>query len=306
MWLRERIRRQVYATVHGQGLDLTRYDRPSGDPGLFGPDSVVWLVHGDLPGMFTGGIAALLLQSLHPLAMAGVDQHSLYREDPIDRLNRTAGFVTVTSYGSTTEAEAAIARVRRIHEYVRGTAADGRRYDAGDPDLLRWVHVAETTCFLAGYQRYARQPLTRAQQDRYFDEVALTAERLGATDVPRSLAEVHAYLREVRPQLAATEAALAAVTFLRTPGALISAPGGAAALRILVDGAVDLLPRWAVAELGLPRPSALRTSADRASVRALAAVLRYGCEPSVVIETARARARRPAQDAARTRSPHRG
>ncbi|WP_051944801.1 oxygenase MpaB family protein [Streptacidiphilus rugosus] len=306
MWLRERIRRQVYATVHGQGLDLTRYDRPVGDPGLFGPDSVVWLVHGDLPGMFTGGVAALLLQSLHPLAMAGVDQHSLYRDDPIDRLNRTAGFVTVTSYGSTEEAEAAIARVRRIHAYVRGTAPDGRPYDASDPELLRWVHVAETACFLAGYQRYARRPLTRPEQDRYFDEVALTAERLGATEVPRSLAEVHAYLREVRPRLAATEAALAAVAFLRTPGALIPSAGGDAALRILVNGGIDLLPHWALVELGLPRRSALRASAERASVRALAVALRYGCEPSVVIETARTRARRPVPDAVRTRSPHRG
>jgi uncharacterized protein (DUF2236 family) len=304
--LRERIRRQVYATVHGKGLDLTRYDRPGGDPGLFGPDSVVWLVHGDLPGMFTGGLAALMLQSLHPLAMAGVDQHSQYREDPIDRLNRTAGFVTVTSYGSTAEAEAAFARVRRIHDRVRGTAPDGRGYDASDPELLRWVHVAETACFLAGYQRYARTPLTPTEQDRYFDEVALIAGRLGAPDVPRSLAEVCAYLRAVRSELAATDAALEAVAFLLTPGALVPDPGRRAALRVLVTGAVDLLPDWAAAELGLPQISALRTTLGRAAVRTLAAVLRYGCEPSVVIETARARVRRPAPDAAQKLTPDQG
>jgi uncharacterized protein (DUF2236 family) len=304
--VRETIQRQVYATVHGQGLDLTRYDRPAGDPGLFGPDSVVWLVHGDIPGMFTGGIAALMLQSLHPLAMAGVDQHSNYREDPIDRLNRTAGFVTVTSYGSTAQAEAALERVRRVHDRVRGTAPDGRSYDAADPELLRWVHVAETACFLAGYQRYSGHPLTRSQQDRYFDEYALVAERLGATRVPRTLAEVHAYLREVRPQLAAGDAALAAVEFLLTPGALVRDPTRALALRILVEGAVDLLPRWAAAELRLPSRSPLRASRDRAAVRALAAVLRYGCEPSVVVTTARARALAPAPTAGRTPRPPAG
>jgi uncharacterized protein (DUF2236 family) len=301
--IRSRIRRQVYATVHGDGLDFTRYDRPDGDPGLFGPESMVWLVHGDMPGMFTGGIAALLLQSLHPLAMAGVDQHSDYRERPLDRLNGTAGFVTVTSYGSTAQAEAAIARVVQIHQHVRGTAPDGRRYDAGDPNLLRWVHVAETCCFLAGYQRYAPRPLTRAEQDRYFDEVALTAECLGATRVPHSLAEVHAYLREVRPQLALTEAASAAVEFLRAPGTFSSGPGGALALRILVAGGMDLLPPWAQAQLRLPARSALGVAAVRAQVRALSSVLRYGCEPSDVITTARARARRPAPTAARTSPP---
>jgi uncharacterized protein (DUF2236 family) len=301
--IRDRIRRQVYATVHGDGLDYARYDRPDGDPGLFGPDSMVWLVHGDMPGMFTGGIAALLLQSLHPLAMAGVDQHSDYRERPIDRLNGTAGFVTVTSYGGAAEAEAAIARVRRIHEHVRGTAPDGRPYGAGDPELLRWVHVAETGCFLAGYQRYAPRPLTRSEQDRYFAEVALLAERLGATDVPHSLAEVHAYLAEVRPQLALTEAASAAVDFLRTPGTFASDPGSAAAMRILVNGGIDLLPDWARAQLRLPARSALGVTAVRASVRALAAALRYGCEPSDVITTARARALRPAPSAGRTSPP---
>ncbi|MEY9877197.1 uncharacterized protein (DUF2236 family) [Streptacidiphilus sp. MAP12-33] len=306
MRIRQSIRRQVYATVHGQGLDYRRYDRPDGDPGLFGPDSVVWLVHGDIPGMFTGGLAALMLQSLHPLAMAGVDQHSRYREDPIDRLNRTAGFVTVTSYGSTAEAEAAIERVRRVHDHVRGVAPDGRPYDAADPELLRWVHVAETACFLAGYQRYAPTPLTRDQQDRYFDEYGRVAESLGATGVPRSLDEVRAYLREVRPQLAAGEAALAAVEFLLTPGALVRDRFRGLALRVLVAGAVDLLPDWAAAELCLPRRGLLRVSRDRAAVRAVASVLRYGCEPSAVITTARARALRPAAVRGGTPAPPRG
>ena len=287
----ERIRRRVNATVHGGTIDLSRYDHPAGDAGLFGPDSVVWRVHGDLPGMFAGGIAALLLQSLHPLAIAGVDQHSDFRRDPVGRLNRTAGFVSVTSYGSTEAAEAALARVRRIHEYVTGTAPDGRPYAAGDPELLRWVHVAETVCFLTGHQRYGRAPLTRGECDDYFREVAVIAERLGATGVPGSVAEVRGYLRAVRPDLVGSEAASQAVGFLRGFSGAVGDPAERAVMRALTNGAADLLPPWAALMLDVRRPAPVRILLDRPLVRALGAVFRYGCEPSVISGTAAARAR---------------
>ena len=286
----ERIRRRVNATVHGGAIDLTRYDRPAGDAGLFGPGSVVWRVHGDLPGMFTGGIAALLLQSLHPLAIAGVDQHSDFRTDPLGRLHRTAGFVSVTSYGSTEAAEAVLARVRRIHEYVRGTAPDGRSYRAGDPALLRWVHVAETACFLAGHQRYGRVPLTPAECDRYFAEVAVIAERLGATRVPGSTSEVRAYLTAVRPELARSEAAAEAVRFLQHFPGSTGGPAERAVIRALANGAADLLPAWAAELLGVRRPAPVRLLLDRPAVRVLGAVFRYGCEPSAITAAATARA----------------
>jgi len=280
----ERIRRRVNATVHGGTIDLSRYDHPAGDAGLFGPDSVVWRVHGDLPGMFTGGIAALLLQSLHPLAIAGVDQHSDFRRDPVGRLNRTAGFVSVTSYGSTEAAEAALAR-------VTGTAPDGRPYAAGDPELLRWVHVAETVCFLTGHQRYGRAPLTRGECDDYFREVAVIAERLGATGVPGSVAEVRGYLRAVRPDLVGSEAASQAVGFLRGFSGAVGDPAERAVMRALTNGAADLLPPWAALMLDVRRPAPVRILVDRPLVRALGAVFRYGCEPSVISGTAAARAR---------------
>jgi uncharacterized protein (DUF2236 family) len=290
-----RIRTRVNATVHGDGLDLTRYDRPPGDAGLFGPGSPVWRVHADLPGMFTGGIAALLLQSLHPLALAGVDQHSDFRSDPLGRLHRTAGFGSVTSYGSTEAAESALARVRRIHQYVRGTAADGRPYAAGDPELLRWVHVAETACFLAGHQRYGRTPLTPGECDRYFREVAVVGERLGATGVPRSAAEVRAYLAEVRPELAGSGAAAEAVRFLRGFPGSTGGPAERIVIRALTNGAADLLPAWAARMLGVRRPAPVRLLLDRPAVRLLGAVFRYGCEPSVITAAATARVRaRPA------------
>ena len=286
----DRIRRRVNATVHGGAIDLSRYDHPAGDPGLFGPGSTVWRVHGDLPGMFTGGIAALLLQSLHPLAIAGVDQHSDFRRDPVGRLNRTAGFVSVTSYGSTEAAEAALARVRRVHEYVRGTAPDGRDYSAGDPELLRWVHVAETACFLAGHQRYGRTPLTPGECDDYLREAAVVAERLGATGIPVTTAGLRAYLRRIRPELAASEAAAQAVDFLRGFSGAVGDPAERAVMRALTNGAVDLLPEWAARMLDVRRPAPVRILLDRPAVRALGAVFRYGCEPSAISLAATGRA----------------
>ncbi|HEY3872784.1 MAG TPA: oxygenase MpaB family protein [Actinocrinis sp.] len=288
------IRDRASALVHGDTLRLSLYDAPSGDPGLFGPDSVVWRVHADLPGMLMGGIAALMLQTLHPLAMAGVDQFSDYRSDPIARLNRTARFVSVTSYGSTHEAEAAIARVRRVHEGIRGTAPDGRPYAAGDPRLLTWIHVAEAACFLRGYEVFGPRgdALTSADRDSYFREAATVAQRLGAADVPRSAAEVRAYFDAIRPELAVTDAALEAVRFFRS---IDPSPGVRPAVRILMGGAISLLPPWASDALNLRRTRLSTALVYRPAAHALGAVLRYATHPSPIVTTATARTRIPTQ-----------
>ena len=150
-----------------------------------------------------GGFASLMLQSLHPLAMAGVVQHSDFRTDPVGRLNRTVAYVLATTYGSTEAAEKVIARVRRIHPLVHGVADDGRPYRADDPELLTWVHIAEVRCFLAGYEAFGAPPLTAAERDQYYWETARLARRLGADDVPETAAEVAAYLKRLRPELRA-------------------------------------------------------------------------------------------------------
>ena len=130
----------------------------------FTPEDPVWRVHADA-AMFPGGVAALLLQSLHPLAMAGVAGHSGYKGDPWGRLQRTSHFLATTTFGTVEDAEAAIERVRGIHERVRGHDPTGRPYRASDPRLLRWVHVAEAHSFLTAHQRYAVEPLTAAEAD---------------------------------------------------------------------------------------------------------------------------------------------
>jgi uncharacterized protein (DUF2236 family) len=271
--------------VYGpEGLHLERFTEPAGDPGLFGPDSVTWRVHADAPGMLMGGFASLMLQSLHPLAMAGVDQHSDFRRDPVHRLNRTVEYVVATTFGGTAVAEAAIAHVRdRVHPHIHGTAPDGRPYSASDPHLLTWVHIAEVRCFLAGYERFGAPPLTPAERDRYFRETAEPARRLGARDVPESVAEVAQYLRDMRPELQATEAAIEGIHFIRTFGA---DPQERAAVRVLMNGAAALLPDWARDPLRLGRSDAARLLVDRPLAQAAGRALRWAMEPSQIVAAA--------------------
>lgn len=148
--LEKRLRDWVVSVFPRDEKLAIEYDQPLGDPGLFGPDSVTWRVHGDFPAMMAGGIAALMLQTLHPAALAGVWDHSNFRADLVGRLRRTTAFVAGTSYAPVSEAERLIARVRRIHERVRGVTDVGQPYEANDPALLTWVHVTEVSSFLRG------------------------------------------------------------------------------------------------------------------------------------------------------------
>ncbi|MGY6502827.1 MAG: oxygenase MpaB family protein [Acidimicrobiales bacterium] len=224
--------------------------QPSLEPGLFGPGSATWTVHADA-AMFIGGLRALLMQTMHPLAMAGVADHSDYRSDPWGRLRRTGEFVGLTTFGSEAEANAIIDRVRRVHEHVRGTAPDGRAYAATDPHLLTWVHVTEVDSFLRAYQRYGAGTLSDVDADRYVAEMAQVAERLGADEVPRSVAEMEAWLQAVRPELVVGAQARRAVGFLLAPPVPL-------ALRpvygVIGAAAIGLLPPWARRKLWLPSP----------------------------------------------------
>jgi hypothetical protein len=174
------IRRWVLeAFPRGQsGID---YDQPLGDPGWFGPDSVTWRLHAEFPSMLAGGLCALMLQTLHPRALAGVYDHSNFRQDLVGRLRRTTAFVAGTSYAPSGEVEALVAKVRRIHAQIRGQTAQGEPYAADDPQLLTWVHVTEAFGFLQGFRRYGREVPAHIA-DRYYDEYRCVAEALGAVD----------------------------------------------------------------------------------------------------------------------------
>ena len=215
----------------------------------FTPEDPVWRVHADA-AMFPAGVAALLLQSLHPLAMAGVAGHSGYKGDPWGRLQRTSHFLATTTFGTVADAEAAIERVRTIHERVRGRDPQGRPYRASDPRLLRWVHVAEAHSFLTAFQRYAVEPLRASEADTYVAQSALVAGRLGATDLPVTVAELDQALSGYRSELESTEGAREAARFLLLDPPLpwAARPG----YGLIASGGVAVLPAWARQELGLP------------------------------------------------------
>lgn len=210
---------------------------------------VIWHVNSDA-AMYAGGIRSLLLQALHPAAMAGVAGHSGYRSDPWGRLQRTSEFIAMTTYGPVPSAEAMIGRIRDIHERVRGKTDDGTPYRASDPHLLAWVHIAETESFLEGFKRYGDRRLTAAQRDEYVAQAAPVGELLGAVDLPRTEADLAAALTAFRPELRASPAARDTVDFiLRTPPVPWPARPG---YWMLAAGAIASLPVWARQELGLP------------------------------------------------------
>ena len=245
-WLGRQIRdRVVGEDAEGKGVAI--FDAPG--PRLVPLDSPMRVVHADA-AMFVGGLRALLLQSLHPAAMAGVAQHSDYRQAPWHRLQRTAEFLAATTFGPVDVAERSIATVRRIHERVVGMTPDGRPYAASDPHLLGWVHVAEVDSFLAAHQRYGSTTLGRAGADAYVRDMAIVADRLGVIDPPASVAELRVTLRAYRPELRGTPAARQAARFLLVQPPLPLA--ARAPYAMLAAAAVALLPLWARWPLRVP------------------------------------------------------
>ncbi|QQZ41291.1 DUF2236 domain-containing protein [Pseudomonas sp. SK3(2021)] len=270
-FIRSRIETQVMS-LGGLSLGQLDLDNPKGDPGLFGPDAICWQVHGDFSSMLIGGISALLMQALHPLALAGVWDHSNFREDMIGRLRRTAQFISGTTFGSRQDAEWLIDKVRTIHLQIVGHAPDGRPYAASDPQLLTWVHVAEVSSFLAAHLRYRNPQLSPADQDRYYGEVALIAERLGASDVPRSRRAVADYLARMRPQLLCDERSREVLRLLLAAPApsRLAKPFGS----LMMQAGIDLLPDWASNMLGVDQ-GLLQRQLIRASVNRSAPMLRW-------------------------------
>jgi uncharacterized protein (DUF2236 family) len=238
----------------------------------FEPGSPITRVHGDA-SMFIGGLSALLLQSLHPLAMAGVEQHSGYRGDPWGRLARTSKFLAVTTYGTPAEARRQIATVRGVHRRVTGVAPDGRPYAATDPHLLTWVHLCEVDAFLRSYQRYGAAPLTPAEADEYVAQTGRVATALGAVSVPDTVDELGELLDGYRPELAGTPAARATARYL-----VINPPLPVAlrpAYLPIAAAAVGLLPRWARWPLRLPWLPVTEATLGRAAGESVTRVIRW-------------------------------
>ncbi|MER6465456.1 oxygenase MpaB family protein [Streptomyces sp. NPDC001228] len=263
----------LFRRVAGPDGPATRA-RIHGTPGprWFASGRPIRAVHADA-SMFVGGPGALLLQSLHPLAMAAVAAHSGYRGDPWGRLQRTSAFLAVTTYGTADDAAAAVAAVRGIHEKVRGRTPDGEPYHAADPHLLGWVHAAETECFLRAHQRYGSAPLDRDGYDAYVADTARVAEALGVPDPPRDRGELSARLAAYRPELRATPEARSAARFLllEPPLPLPVRP----LYGILAANAVTLLPSWARSLLRLPRLAVVEDVTVRPAGHLLTRTIRW-------------------------------
>jgi uncharacterized protein (DUF2236 family) len=241
--------------------------------GLFGPDSVAWRVVGH-PASLIGGMRALILQSLHPLAMAGVAQHSDYRARSLERLRRTAAYVLTTTFGTTAEAHAAADTVRRVHRRVHGTdPVTGRAYSAEDPATQLWVHCVEWHSFMAAYRAYGGG-LSAADQDRYIAEGARVAALLEVPvdSVPQSVAEQREYFAEVRPQLCVSEQARGAIDFVLDPPLTRDLLHLQVPLRIVSRAALAITPRDLRRMAGIDRPRPL-DGLTVAAVRPAAAAL---------------------------------
>ncbi|MET7278690.1 oxygenase MpaB family protein [Kribbella sp. NPDC005582] len=277
--MRDQLARMILTKVAGPDpqAERARVHQTPG-PRWFAPGSPIQRVHGDA-SMFAGGLRALLLQSMHPLAMAAVSAHSGYRGDPWGRLQRTSYFLAITTYGAVPDAEAAIARVRAVHERVRGA-----NYRASDPHLLKWVHVAEVDSFLTAHQTYGANPLDAADQDRYVEQTAFVAGKLGVIDPPTTVAELRRTLADYQPELRGTTEARQAARFI-----LVHPPvpwAARPAYGVLTATAVGLLPWWVRLPLRLPYLPLTEQTVVRAAGDGLTRTIRWALTSPTLGETA--------------------
>jgi uncharacterized protein (DUF2236 family) len=255
------------------------------DGGLFGPHSIVWRVHRDR-SFPLAAIRSLMIQALHPLAMAGVAEHSDWKRNPFGRLAATSGYVLTVTYGDTASAERASARVRAVHMRVRGVdAVTGLQYRAEDPQLLLWVHAAMVDSIVQIVQRYGRS-LDAADADRYVAEMVRFAEMVGipAEQVPANAASLREYLESV-PLLQATPAALDAIGFVLDPPGLDA--DTSELWRDLGQVAIGTLPDSLRAMYGFAEPPP--ELMEREPVRQLLGALDYAFEALPGVLAARER-----------------
>ena len=283
MGLTDPLRRRVLQVLSGQPTGIPAWTEElsrGDDPGYFPEGSAVWEVHKDIATLVAGP-RALLLQALHPGAMAGVHDHSRYREDPLGRLTGTIRWITTVTYGSRAQADAASAWVRRLHGRVVGEyeTGDGRTvpYAAQDADLVTWVHLAFADSFLRAFERYGDHPVPGGS-DAYVRDWAVAGELMGVPDPPRSVRELEERLDGIRAAglLRADDRVRDAVRFIRRPPlpALVGATYPA-----LFRGAVATLSEPTRAMLGLRPVRPIEEVGTRLVLRATRGLLGEAAAP---------------------------
>ncbi len=285
-WLGEQVRTRVVGpdapSRHAELFDTS-------EPGWFADDAPIRRVHGDA-SMFIGGLRALLFQSLHPRAMAGVADHSNYRTDPWGRLQRTADFLAATTFGPATQAERAVQVVHRVHRRVVGTTRDGEAYAANDPHLLGWVHLAELDSFLAAHDRFGEHPLVGPERDEFVADSAVVARALGVLEPPTTEQELRDELDRYRPELRGTPEAREAARYLLVQPPLPLA--GRAAYGLIAAASISLMPAWTRWPLRLPWLPLSEATLGRAVGDAVTKTLRWAIVPTEVDDPRRLEHRR--------------
>lgn len=239
-------------------FEFERGEAPADDTGLFGPDSVTWRIHAH-PIVVVGGFRALIIQALHPLAMAGVAQHSDYSSNPLNRFRRTAQFMHHLVYSDSQTARSAVAHVHKVHEHIQGLdPVTGRRYDANDPELLRWVYCVAAHSCITAYSSFVAE-IDHAERDRYFAEQVAGAELIGVPreTMPDSSDGYREYFNEMLPSLCLSRAAAETIRFVsKPPIRRVSATEWPFAINLKFAGhaAVTLVPRSIRRIAGLRNP----------------------------------------------------
>ena len=278
------IRKTIREMVGGSGGPPVAFLTPKGDRGLFGPESITWRVHADFISMMIGGISSLVLQALHPQALAGVWDHSSFRDDLRGRLGRTAFFIAATTYGSQEMALKIIEKVNQIHTKITGYDEFGKPYSATDPHLLAWVHLTETLSFLEAYQNYRSPKLTNQEQDQYFKEMKVLGEMLGAQNLPDTLKGTHEAIASYFPELHYGDRAKSIIQLLDDfPSNLQSKPF----VKLISRAGFINLPVWAHAKLKKTIPSTLEQVLVKKSINVIAIPVREALKDGVAAHSYR-------------------
>ena len=281
--LDELIRKTIREMVGGSGPPIA-FLTPKGDRGLFGPESIAWKVHADFISMMIGGISSLILQALHPQALAGVWDHSSFREDLKGRLGRTAFFIAATTYGSTEMANNVIEKVNRIHTKITGLDEFANPYSAADPHLLAWVHLTETRSFMSSFEDYRKEIISPKEKDRYFFEMKSLGERMGAKDLPSTYANSERAIQAYIPELYFGERASSIIDLLENfPSNLTAKPF----IKLISRAGFLNLPDWVYPMIGKATPSNFERLAVKKSIHFIAIPVREALKDGVAAHSLR-------------------
>jgi uncharacterized protein (DUF2236 family) len=281
--LDELIRKTIREMVGGSGPPIA-FLTPQGDRGLFGPESVAWKIHADFISMMIGGISSLILQALHPQALAGVWDHSSFREDLKGRLGRTAFFIAATTYGPTEMANNVISKVNRIHTKITGFDEFGKPYSATDPHLLAWVHLTETRSFINSFEGYRQEKISPKEKDQYFLEMSSLGQRMGAANLPNTYADTEKAIQVYIPELYFGERARSIIDLLdHFPSNLTAKPF----IKLISRAGFLNLPDWVYPMIGKSTPSYFERLAVKKSVDLMAIPVREALKNGVAAHSLR-------------------